>query len=371
MATHDSPAPPPPPGAAARPDPYEDEISLLEVLSLVLRHRYAILRMALLFGALGVLVAFLGGRSWVATAAFVPQGSEAGQGRLASLAGQFGVNVPLGEAAGESPAFYAELLRSREILRPVAEAEYDFLAGSAEGSAGERISGRLPTLLEIEQDTPELETVAAVEWLREEALQVQTDPETGMVGLEVTSPWAGLSHAVAQRLVTLVNQFNLETRQSRAAAERQFIEERRAEAEDSLLAAETRLESFLQANRQFENSPELRFRHDRLQRRVGRHQQVVTSLAQAYEEARVNEVRNTPVITVVEPPERPLKPESRGLVLRGSLGLALGGMLGLFLAFGRELLRRERDQDSDSYREFDDLWTRTWHDVRTLGGRLS
>jgi uncharacterized protein involved in exopolysaccharide biosynthesis len=192
-----------------------------------------------------------------------------------------------------------------------------------------------------------------------------------MVRVFVESSWPGLSFGIASRLVTLVNEFNLETRQSRAAAERTFIEGRLAEAEDSLLAAETRLEAFLQSNRQFENSPELLFQHDRLQRQVARNQEVVTSLAQGYEEARVSEVRNTPVITVVEPPEIPLKPESRGLLLKGALGLALGGMVGLFWAFGSEMMRREEDRDSETYREFRNLWADTWRDVRKLGRRGS
>lgn len=343
----------------------------MEILNLVLRHRYRILGLALGFGLLGLLAAFLGGATWAASASFVPQGPERQQGRLASLAGQLGVSVPMGEATGESPAFYAELLRSREILRPVAERRYDLGEGGRDGEGAGRTPGRLPELLAIDEDSPELETLQAMKWLREEAVRVQTDAETGMVNLTVETPWPELSHVIAQQLVTLVNEFNLGTRQSRAAAERTFIETRLTEAEDSLLAAETRLEEFLQANRLFENSPELRFRYDRLQRRVGRHQEVVTALAQSYEEARVNEVRNTPVITVVEPPERPLEPESRGTVLKVALGVLLGGMLGLFWAFGHELLRRERDHGSETYEEFSDLWRTTWRDIRTLGGRRS
>jgi len=91
-----------------------------------------------------------------------------------------------------------------------------------------------------------------------------------------------------------------DTRQSQAAAERGFTEERMAEAQEELRAAENELQRFLQNNRQFQNSPELVFQHDRLQRRVAMRQQVYTSLVQSYEQARIDEVPNTPVITVVE-----------------------------------------------------------------------
>lgn len=359
-----------PPGGGPPGDPYADEISLLEVFNLVLRHRYRIAGTALAVGVVVVMMTLIVGRTYAATSSFVPQGSDGQQGRLASLAGQFGVNVPMGDGASESPAFYAELLRSREILRPVAQARYE-IRGPGRGLApDERMAGTLPDMLGIDTEPDEMATLEVMKWLREEAIEVRTDVETSMVTLTVETRWAGLSHAIAERLVQLVNAFNLETRQSQAAAERAFLEERLAEAQDSLLQAEGRLESFLQANRQFDNSPELGFQHDRLQRQVARNQQLVTSLDQAYEEARVSEVRNIPVITVVEPPELPLRPESRGVVLKGALGLLVGALVGLFAAFVTEMLRREREGASQTYTEFDALWKKTWHDLRTLGGRI-
>ncbi len=45
------------------------------------------------------------------------------------------------------------------------------------------------------------------------------------------------------------------------------------------------------------------FEHDRLERPVSMRQELVTAMAQAYEQARVDEVRNTPVITVIDQPE--------------------------------------------------------------------
>jgi uncharacterized protein involved in exopolysaccharide biosynthesis len=357
------------PGDGPSGGPYGDDISLLEVVNLVLRHRYRIAATAVAFGAIAVLITLLVSRTYAASSSFVPQGSDGQQGRLASLAGQFGVNVPMGDGASESPAFYAALLRSREILRPVARARYE-IRGPGRGLApDERMSGTLPAILGIDDEPDEMATLEAMAWLREEAIAVRTDAETGMVNVVVETHWAGLSHAIAERLVALVNDFNLETRQSQAAAERAFLEERLAEAHDSLLKAEDLLETFLQANRQFENSPELLFQHDRLQRQVARNQQLVTSLDQAYEEARVSEVRNIPVITVVESPERPLRPEPRGVVFKGALGLLVGGLIGLFAAFATEMLRRERIGASHTYDEFDELWKKTWHDLKTLGRR--
>jgi uncharacterized protein involved in exopolysaccharide biosynthesis len=362
------------PGRAGHGDPvptvggHQEELSLLEVFNLLLKHRYGILGCAGLVGALALGLALVRPLQYAATSSFIPQGSETDTSRLAMLAGQFGVSVPSGGEAAESPAFYQELLRSREILGQVARDRYTLPeSSSGEGGGAPRT---LPEILGIDEDAPELRTAEAIDWLRDDAIEVRVDSETGMVTLAATTRWPDLSYQIASRLVALVNEFNLETRQSQAAAEREFIEGRLAEANDSLLSAENRLEAFLQSNRQFENSPDLVFQHGRLDRQVARAQEIVTSLSQSYEEARVSEVRNTPVITVVESPERPSRAEPRSLVLMTLLGLILGGMLGVFLALGRELLGRERARGSATYREFSSLWQQTWRDVRTLGGRL-
>jgi uncharacterized protein involved in exopolysaccharide biosynthesis len=55
----------------------------------------------------------------------------------------------------------------------------------------------------------------------------------------------------------------------------------------------------------------LSFVYDRLVNNVTLRQQIYTSVAQAYEQARIDEVRDTPVITVVEAPLLPAKPDPR------------------------------------------------------------
>lgn len=351
-------------------DAYQpDEVSLVQLLNVLLRHRYRILGVTFGVAFLVVLVTLLLSRDYTASASFTPQVSEPSTSRLASLAGQFGVNIPTGES-GQSPQLYADLLESREILKQVVVEPFEFWERESEDDST-RVQGTLVDLMEImENKPPDVRRVEAIEWLREEAIRVSTDQQTGVVELEVTTKYAGLSFEITRRLVNLVNEFNLETRQSQAMAERTFVEERVGVARASLRSAEDQLKRFLQNNRDFSNSPELQFEYDRLQREVVMQQQVYTSLLEAYEQARIAEVRNTPVITVIEPPERPVRPDRRWLLLKALFGLILGGLLGVFLAFGREYVQRTREEGEEEIREFDELWGKTKEDLRTLGGRL-
>lgn len=351
-----------------------EEISLIRLVNVLLEHRRIVVGLPLLVAFLVVGYTMLQPRSWTSSASFMPQGGGTGGqlSRISGLAAQFGVNVPTGES-GESPQFYAELLRSREILESAARTRYDFTvdgdAGAGTAASPDTLSGSLVELFEIEARTPALATKAAVGALRNRT-SVSTNAETGVVEVSVTTPWPELSRQVADRLIGLVNEFNLRTRRSQAQEERQFLENRLEQARAELHAAEDSLERFLERNRSFENSPTLRFENQRLERRVELRQQVYSSLSQSYEEAKIAEVRNTPVITVVEPPDAPARPDPRRVRLKGVLGLLLGGMAGVFWAFGREFMEGAREHDPDDYREFETLRRETAEELRGLWRRV-
>jgi len=276
-------------------------------------------------------LAMLRTETYTTQASFLPQGTQGSASDLVALAGQFGVNIPMGGGEEVSPAFYTELLVSREILLRVASMKYD-VAG--------REMVTLPDLLEIVADTEALRIEAAIEILREGLLTIQTGRETGIVTIAVQTKWPELSTAIAERLLEEIALFNLDTRRSRAAAERVFIEERVDSARNALDTAESSMQVFLQANRQWENSPDLRFQHDRLQRDISLRQQVYTTLVQSFEQARISEVRDTPVITVLQAPFVPPGPDDRSLLLVIALGLALGGTAGVAVAFVVEAIAR-------------------------------
>jgi uncharacterized protein involved in exopolysaccharide biosynthesis len=173
----------------------------------------------------------------------------------------------------------------------------------------------------------------------------EEDKKQGAVNLGVKTRWPSVSLWVAERLVRGVNLFNVDTRKSQAKAERLFVESQTVEAEGALRAAEDRLQSFLQQNRAINGSSQLEFERDRLQRAVQLRQSIYTTLEQNSEEARIREVRDIPVITVLEEPRLPVVPEPRRLLLKGIAGAALGTILGIWIAlFGNALKSLTRDQ---------------------------
>jgi uncharacterized protein involved in exopolysaccharide biosynthesis len=314
------------------------QISIVELGSGLLRHRHLIVRLAILGALVALGLNALKPRSYSSSAALMPQSSRPGSA-LNGIATQFGISLPANDP-GQSPAFYLELINSTQLLSS--------LAASPFPDPDNRGASRpLVEILKVKGETPELRTTEAVLLLRR-LVSPSVRPKTGVVDLVVRMPDPKLAAAVCTRVLELLNRFNLETRQSQAAAEARFVQARLADAKAELRVAEDRLQYFLQRNRDFRNSAELTFQQERLQRDVMLNQQIVGTLSQNYEQARIDQVRDTPAITVVERPVPPARADRRHNLRYGTIGFVLGLVLGVIWAWGSDffgaLLRRREPE---------------------------
>jgi uncharacterized protein involved in exopolysaccharide biosynthesis len=313
----------------------------------LLSYRRIVVRCTLLAAAIGLAIGLLTRHTYQSSATFIPQGSDPSTSGLALAASELGVHLPVGGDASWDPPIYVELLGSRGLLDPIAR---DTFAVAEMG--GRRVA--LMDLLEVDAPTPEQRVYRTVEAIRRIS-HASEDKKLGAVGLTVTTRWASVSLALAKRLVTEVNEFNVSTRRTQATAEREFAERQASEAERSLREAEDSLQVFLQRNRTVTGSPELQFRFDRMQREVSLRQGVYTTLVQNREEARVREVRDTPVITMIEEPSLAAIPEPRRSVLKSLLGAVLGFLFGAFIAFSRDGTSGEGGAQGGDAQEFASL----------------
>jgi uncharacterized protein involved in exopolysaccharide biosynthesis len=155
--------------------------------------------------------------------------------------------------------------------------------------------------------------------------------------------------AVANHLMELLNRYNVQQRRSRSRQEREFAERRLGDAQGELRAAEGRLQDFLVGNRRYQQSPLLLFEYNRLERAVQQKQMLVETLAQSYEEARISEAGDIPVISVVD---SAVPPAWRSFPVRWQFllgGLFFGGIAGLIVAY---LLEAKRTWIAEQHPDF-------------------
>ncbi len=87
------------------------------------------------------------------------------------------------------------------------------------------------------------------------AVDVGVSVRTGVVTLRVKTKNPELSERISEQMLSWLNDFNLQKRQSQAAAERKFTEARLDEARRQLREAEDHLLVFMERNRDTRNSP--------------------------------------------------------------------------------------------------------------------
>ena len=348
------------PGAGTRADSGLDDggasdLSVLAAVNVLLRRRVLVLGVTACVAVALLVVALLLPRTYTSSASFMPQANRNVAGTGGGIAAQLGLSM-LSTDATQSPSFYVDLLKSRGILDSTVSTRFRVQTDSG------KVDATLIDLLRAKGNTPALRRDDAVRRLSR-LVQADASPKTSVVTLKVRARDPELARQVADRVLALVSNFNLRRRKSQASEERRFAEQRLNEVGQELRVAEDRLQMFLQRNRAYGNSPELSFAMDRLQREVTMRQQVYTSVAQAHEQARMDEVRDTPVFTVIEQPDIPARPDSRGAIKWTVIGLVLGLGLGVALAFVREMMSRANAEAGSDVEQFNTLWRETVRDL--------
>jgi len=319
--------------------PPEEEFRLFEVLH-QLAARWRVLALsALAVGAVAVAVTFLRPKLYTATTSFVPEASSAARrlsgnlGGLAGLAGQFGVS--LGGDAIQSPRFYTEVIRSRTMRQRLLLAT--FPDPRPDAAAGD--SATLAVLLKVRgrDRADSLEKGARrVGGL----LEIKADNPTRLLKVSVETRYPTLSAGIANRLVEYLNDFNAETRQSQARERRRFVEGRSIDVERGLRDAEDRLKRFYQTNRSWQQSPETIVEEGRMRRQVDLAKELFISLRREYESARIEEVNDVPVLTVIDSAVAPKRRSSPNRRLALAFGLVAGFLGGALWVLGRDYWQR-------------------------------
>jgi tyrosine-protein kinase Etk/Wzc len=323
-----------------------EDVSVFDLLTPLVRRRRLIGLTVLAFGLITALIVLLLPPRYTALTTFVPEAPKESSltASLGGLASQFGLGTQI--ATPYSADLMAEVLRSREIREAVLNKEFpDPKAGDAKGTR------TLLAILEVEGRTPRERLEQGVEDLKD-ATAITLDRRTGMVSLRVELRYPALTAQVANEMVEELNKFNVSRRRSQSGEERIFTERRLAGARQELTDAEDELVRFLQRNRLFSESSVVGVGVRRLERRVQLKQEVLGTLSRSYEEARINEVRDTPVLTVIDRAEVPARKSFPNRTLSVLAALLVGAVVGVGIAYLLEARRRVRPETRPDYRDF-------------------
>jgi uncharacterized protein involved in exopolysaccharide biosynthesis len=317
------------PRAHSRPPVPEGATPLGALLGPVRRRWRLVAACSLAAGLLAAIISLLLPSVYTAQTTFTPvassQGMSGGLASLIGLAGQLGLSsVTSSGAGGLPPEYFAEVLHSRSVLEGTLQSSY-----SVGDSAGPRRT--LLDILEVKGSTARGRLEDGVREL-DDHIVASVDKRTGVINLRVKSRSPAVSAGVANRMVELLDVFNLDRRQVQSREQRRFTGERTKQAQQELRDAEAAQLRFLEANREYRGSPVLEYQASKLQREVQVKQEIYLTLAKAFEEARIAEARDIPVLTVIDSAVTPVRRSFPRRKLNTVLGLMLGGLVGLALS---------------------------------------
>jgi len=210
-----------------------------------------------------------------------------------------------GRGGGENTVLtYPEILLSRPVL--------DKTLGLNVDSSGTEEGRTVLTALRVTGRTVAIRLDRGIKKLRK-IVAVRPNPRSGIISITVDTNNPALSALIANGLIENLNHFNLGVRESRGRAVREFIEGRRRETKAALERSEQDLTRFLEANLRIGNSPQLILEQQRLQRQIDIQSELYRMLERQYEQARIEEHRDTPTFTILEsasPPVRKYRPST-------------------------------------------------------------
>ena len=303
--------------------------------------------------------------TYSSSTSFAPQSRRAGgsSGVVSGLAAQLGISVGSADPIS-SPVFYQELLESGRVFEEVAGDSVD--TGLPDAVRRRPIS----EALNVAPRAPRAMRAATAGTMRR-TLRVVVS-KSGLLTITATASSPLLAASLAGSAVESVNRFLTRLRQQQAAQERLFAERRLADVKGDRDAAERRLQQFLERNRDYRSSPSQGLQQDRLARDVSVAQQLAVSVAQAVEQARVEEVRTTPSIVTVELPSVPSSPNRRFVRSRITTSALMGAVFAVIAVIAGTVALWWWRQPGDDMVAFRAAWGRRPKTSEpTSGGRVS
>ena len=247
--------------------------------------------------------------------------------QLSGIASSIGLQFPFGSVSQSD--LYPTILASDRLLS-------DILGEKFAPEPGAEPKRLLDIVVENRKDLTDHEhRMAALREMRENVVRSAKDSDTGVISLSITTRDADLSAALANRLVARLEGYLIDTRMVEGSRNRTFLDDRLAVVSVDLQKAEEALKRFREMNRRIADSPELMLQQERLARDVLMQEQIFLELQRQKEVAKIEEVKNTPVLRVLDeatPPVRASRPHKVIIV-------AMGFVLGLIGALGFVLVR--------------------------------
>ena len=325
----------------------EDTISLSDILLVLAKQLKLLIITPLVFGVITAFyVLFMVGPTYVSSAKIMSSSGGSSTSQLQGLAAQFGVAVPGGSEGAQW--VYPEIVKSRTLAKSVLKRKFDTEKYGPQKSLLQILTygDEEPT---VSIDTLEIHGANAL------IDMIEIESQGSFYNLSVSTFEPQFAADLCAVLIEELDRHQRAYKTEKVKETRLFIEGRIVDVQKELEEAEEALKDFVDRNRQIQGSPALLLEQQRLTREASVLTGVFTTLKQQLEMTKIDEVKESTLVQVLDPPEAPLyrdKPKRKLSVL---LSLILGFGFAVVVAFIKEYASNSDDEEKGKLREITEL----------------
>ncbi len=337
-----------------------DEIDLIPLFIKLWNERRKIIQWSLIGALLGLGIALVSPKEFVATSIMVPSGSDASSklgslSGLGGLAAMAGINLSTSSGSDLSPLIYPKIVSSipfilelmntplnfKEFSKPVTVYDYytelqkpniflkytlglpGIIIGFFKGEEKENIKiadNQNPIELTSKQKNVYLILTGNV--------VLEADPKEGIITLNTKMPEAMAAAQLGQRAQLLLQKYIIEFKISKSKAILDFIQQRVDETSQKFEEAQQRLASFRDRNKNVSLAT-AKAEEERLTSQYNLVYGVYSELSKQLEQSKIQVKQETPVFTIIEPVSVPMKKSKPNRPLILFMGLFIGGIFGV------------------------------------------
>jgi len=244
-------------------------------------------------------------------------------GQFQSLASSIGMNIPTENQSFNIP----DVVKSNLINQKILNQKWETTALEKTSLFDLWALYEPPWYLPLSSALPDSAFVKekALAYLSKQ-VDVLENKKTGLIEILVSLEDPIVSAAVSNFIGVQVQAYIQRENSAQASKEKLFIKSRLNVVKEELLSLEEELKAFSERNRGYEESPELYMIYSRLFRSVEAKKQVVITLQQQLELARIEEVKQSPILHILDRAEVPARKSSPNRILF----LIVGACFGLF-----------------------------------------
>ncbi len=358
-----------------------DEIDIMELLRKLFKDWRLILKWCGIAVVVGLIIGFSIPREYTVNSKLTPESvSKSGGGSLSSLASLAGINLgSMSSADAVYPDLYPDIIASTPFVVELFPVQVDFKYKKEEMSSDyytylkeytrapwwskvfgfpmKAMSWALGLLREKEEPvegyadldpralTDEQDEIAKA--IRE-SVSLSVDKKTSVISLSVTAQDPDVATRIAEEVIDRLQTYVTNYRTEKSRQDLEYFEKLYQEAREAYFTAQQRYASYVDRNQGI-ILQRVKTEEERLQNEMNLNYQLYNACAQQLQTAKAKVQQETPVFTIINPPQVPLKRSNTSKLTILVASIFLGAVLAaVWILWGRDMIAKFRKPEDEA-----------------------